>query len=84
MDASFRKSKGNIVNIYLLNHAVEKELNREKSKLYAFFTRLALKLWDAIRKALVSSSVIESTKEAINRLKVGNKVKDVFWTKEAV
>lgn len=89
----FRKGRETINNIYILQHIIEKELVKEKGKLFTFFVDLKAAfdkvdrkiLWEAMKKLGISPKLIDRIKriyeETKCKVKVGENKSEEFWTK---
>ena len=94
--ASFRKGRGTINNIYILQHVTEKAIEKKKGKLYTFFIdqRAAFdrivreKLWETMENAGIGIDLVNRTREIYtetrNKIKVGEEMSRAFWTEEGV
>ena len=91
--AGFRMGRGTIDNVYILNHIVEKEIQKKAGKVYALFVDLKAtfdsvnreKLWEYLRGKGVSKELVKNTKEIYeetkNKVKLNGKESEWFWTK---
>ncbi|XP_017879159.1 trichohyalin-like, partial [Ceratina calcarata] len=94
--AGFRRHRGVVDNVYILQHVVEKELKRKGGKIFAFFIDLKSafdkvdrrKVWLAMRERGIREGLIERTKEIYeetrNTIRLENGMTEEFWTEEGV
>lgn len=92
----FRAGRGAIDAVYVLNYIVNKELNKKEGKIFAFFADLKAafdkinrkKLHEKIKKSEIANQlrrrVMETYRETINSVKVGDKKMENFWTERGV
>lgn len=92
----FRKGRGVIDAIYILNFIINRELSKPKGKVFAFFADLKAAFDKIDRKVLAErmrrmevsvrlrKRIMEIYEETKNRVRVGEKKTDIFWTKIGV
>lgn len=88
----FRKGMGIIDNIYVLNHLVNKQLNREKGKLVAIFVDLRAAfdsvdreiLWKTMRERGIREGLVRRYKDILREtrsmVRVRGERSEQFWT----
>lgn len=93
---SLRTGRGTTNAIFTLNYIVNKELSKNKDKIFAFFADLKVafdrvdraKLGEMLRKARIGERlrrrIMEAYKETKNIVRVGNRRSKEFWTKSGV
>lgn len=94
--AGFRRGMGINDNVYVLQHVVERELNKRAGKVYALFIDLKAafdkvrgnKLWEAMEDRGVRNGLIERTKEiyeeTVNVIRTNEGETGRFWTEKGV
>ena len=94
--AGFRKGRGTIDHIYVLNHMIGKQTSRSKGKLVALFVDLRAafdtvdrrKLWEAMEKSGVTEGLRDRVKEiyreTTSKVKVGGETGENFWTSKGL
>lgn len=92
----FRKGMGTIDNIYVLNHLVNKQLNREKGKLVAIFVDLRAAfdsvdreiLWKTMRERGIREGMVrryeDMLRETSSRVRVREERSEQFWTERGM
>lgn len=92
----FRKRRGTVDAIYLVKKAVEKEIEREAGKVFAFFADLKA-AFDTIGreeikrmmekkgiKGRLVNRILEIYKETKSRIRIGDVEVGEFWTEEGI
>jgi hypothetical protein len=94
--AGFRKGRGTMDNVYILNHIIGNEIKKEGSKIYAFFVDLKAAfdnverdlLWEYLRKKEINEHLVtkieEIYEETISRVRVDGRVSECFKTYKGV
>lgn len=94
--AGFRKGRGTVDNIYILQYIVERELNKKGGHVYALFVDIKAafdnvdrgKLWRCLRERGISEYLVrrmeEAYKETSNRVRVNGEEGERFYTKKGV
>jgi hypothetical protein len=94
--AGFRKGRGTMDNVYILNHVIGNEIKKWGSKIYAFFVDLKAAfdnverdlLWEYLRKKGINEHLVtkieEIYEETISRLRVDGRVSECFKTYKGV
>jgi len=89
----FRTGRGTTDAIFTLNYIVNRELSKNKGKIFVFFADLKAafdrvdraKLGEMLREAKIGKRlrrrIMETYKETNNVVKVGNRKSKEFWTK---
>jgi len=89
----FRRGRGIMDAIYILNYVINKELNRKGRKVFALFTDLKTAfdnvnrrhLYEMMKRIKVKENlrrrIIEIYKKTQNTVKVANKKSQEFWMK---
>jgi hypothetical protein len=84
--AGFRKGRGTMDNVYILNHIIGNEIKKRGSKIYAFFVDLKAAfdnverdlLWEYLRKKGINEHLVtkieEIYEETISRVRVDGRV----------
>lgn len=92
----FRTGRGTTDAIFTLNYIVNRELSKNKGKIFAFFADLKAafdkvdraKLGEMLREARIGEKlrrrIMETYKETKNIVRVGNRKSKEFWTKSGV
>lgn len=92
----FRAGRGAIDAVYVLNYILNKELNKKGEKIFAFFADLKAafdkidrkKLHEIMRRSGIENQlrrrVMETYRETINSVKIGDKKMENFWTERGV
>lgn len=92
----FRRKRGTIENIYVLNHIVGRELKKKGGKVVAMFVDLKAafdtvdrrKLWEAMEKHGISERlrkrIQEIYVETTSRVRIGQEMGREFWTTKGV
>jgi len=92
----FRRGKGTIDNIYVLNYLVNRQIHKDRGKLIAFFVDLRAAfdsvdrevLGKAMRERGVREGLVkrceDMLRETRNRVRVGEGLSEVFWTGRGV
>jgi len=92
----FRAGRGAIDEIYVLNYAINKELSRKEGKIFAFFADLKTAFDKIDRRELneiikrrgieeqLRRRVMETYRETINTVKIGDRETEKFWTERGV
>lgn len=92
----FREERGTIDAIFILNYVVNRELEKKKGKVFAFFADLKAAFDKVNRRKLeermeeigieeqLRKRIMETYKETKNRVKVGDKRTEEFWTRYGV
>ena len=90
--AGFRRGRGTVDHIYVLNYIIGKQVQMKKGKLVALFVDLRAAfgtldrrtLWVAIEKRGVKEGLRERVREiyreTLSRVKVGGEIGEGFWT----
>jgi hypothetical protein len=83
--AGFRKGRGTMDNVYILNHIIGNEIKKRGSKIYAFFVDLQ---WEYLRKKGINEHLVtkieEIYEETISRVRVDGRVSECFKTYKGV
>jgi len=88
--AGFRKERGIMDNVMILQQVINKEISKKRGKVYRFFVDLKAAfdkvdrkiLWKAMEEEIERvKEIYEQTKNAI---KVHGKITDWFWTRKGV
>jgi hypothetical protein len=94
--AGFRKGRGTMDNVYILNHIIGNEIKKRGSKIYAFFVDLKAAfdnverdlLWEYLRKKGINEHLVtkieEIYEETISRVRVDGRVSECFKTYKGV
>lgn len=94
--AGFRRGRGAIDNIYILNYAADKELEKKGGKLFALFVDFKAAfdtidrecLWECLRKKGISKNLIQRVKEIYketkSKVRVGGEESEGFWTSKGL
>ena len=94
--ADFRKGRGTVDNIYILQHVIEKATEKKKGKLFTLFVDLKAafdsicreKLWETMENAGIIRKLVDRTREIYVesriKIKLDEKVPGECWTEEAV
>jgi hypothetical protein len=94
--AGFRKGRGTMDNVYILNHIIGNEIKNRGSKIYAFFVDLKAAfdnverdlLWEYLRKKGINEHLVtkieEIYEETISRVRVDGRVSECFKTYKGV
>jgi hypothetical protein len=94
--AGFRRGRGTMDNIYILNYVIGKEIQKKGGKVYAFFADLKAafdrinrkKLWILMRRKGISQHLVrrieEIYKETTNTVLIDGKQTEEFWTELGV
>jgi hypothetical protein len=94
--AGFRKGRGTMDNVYILNHIIGNEIKKKGSKIYAFFVDLKAAfdnverdlLWEYLRKKGINEHLVtkieEIYEETISRVRVDGRVSECFKTYKGV
>jgi hypothetical protein len=94
--AGFRKGRGTMDNVYILNHIIGNEIKKRGSKIYAFFVDLKAAfdnverdlLWEYLRKKGINEHLVtkieEIYEETISRVRVDGRVSECFKTYRGV
>lgn len=94
--AEFRKGRGTMDNIYILDHIVRKYATRRKSDLFCFFVDLKAAfdrvcrttLWSTMEKLGVSGTLVKRIKEIYqeskNAVRTNGDISRWFWTDKGV
>lgn len=94
--AGFRKGRSTIDNIYILNQAIEKELKKDKGKIYVLFADLKAafdgvnrhKMIEILRNKGVNKTLVnriaEIYEETVNVVAINGKKSTEFWTTRGV
>ena len=92
----FRKKRGAVKAIYLMKKAIEKEIGREKGKVYVLFADLKAafdtigreEIREIMKKKGIGNRIInrisEIYKETKSKIKIGNKEIGEFWTEKGI
>lgn len=92
----FRKKRGAVKAIYLMKKAIEKEIGREKGKVYVLFADLKAafdtigreEIREIMKKKGIGNRIInrisEIYKETKSKIKIGNKEIGEFWTENGI
>lgn len=92
----FRKGRGTIDTIYVLNYVANKEMEKEKGKIFAFFADLKAafdrvergKLNEILGKMEINEQlrkrIMETYRETKNVIKLGNEKTKEFWTRNGL
>lgn len=92
----FRKERGSIDAIYIMNYIINRELKKKGGKVFAFFADLKAAFDKVNRRKLndmmgklrinnnVKSRIMETYKETRNVIRVGSKKTEEFWTEKGV
>jgi len=94
--AGFRKKRGTMDNIYILQHVIRREVRKKGGKMYGFFMDLKAafdrvdrkRLWKAMEKRGVRRGLTERVKEIYESTKCAvrsqGKRSEWFWTEKGV
>jgi hypothetical protein len=94
--AGFRKGRGTMDNVYILNHIIGNEIKKRGSKICAFFVDLKAAfdnverdlLWEYLRKKGINEQLVtkieEIYEETISRVRVDGRVSECFKTYKGV
>lgn len=94
--AGFRKNRSTMDNIYILNYAIKKEINKKGRKVYAFFADLKAafdiinreKLWAIMKRKGINRQLVrrleEIYEETINTVLIDGTFTKEFWTNAGV
>ena len=94
--SGFRKERGTIDNIYILKHAIDKEISQQGGKVYALFIDLKAafdsldrkNLWKYMEERGVDCILIQKIREIFQetkcQVKVAERYSEVFWTNAGV
>lgn len=94
--AGFRKGRGTMDNVYVLNHVIQTRITRTRGKVYLVFIDLKAAfdkldrevLWKAMENLGINASIIRSAKEIYQetrcKIKIGDKLSDSFWVDKGV
>ena len=94
--AGFRKSRSTIDNVYIIQHIVQREMEKKRGKVYAFFIDLKSAfdkvsrrdLWKSMKERGIRRGIVERIKELYeeteNVIRIGDKYTKTFWTEEGV
>jgi len=94
--AGFRKRRGTMDNVYILQHVIKRELGKKGGRIFGFFIDLKAafdkvdreELWIAMEKRGISIGLINRIKEIYrstkNAVKVHGGVSDWFWTEKGL
>jgi hypothetical protein len=94
--AGFRKGRGTMDNVYILNYIIGNEIKKRGSKIYAFFVDLKAAfdnverdlLWEYLRKKGINEHLVtkieEIYEETISRVRVDGRVSECFKTYKGV
>lgn len=92
----FRKGRGTMDAIYLINCVVNRELSRKRGKIFAFFADLKAafdkvlrgQLEETMKKIEIENNlrrrIMEIYKETFNVVKIGEKCSEGFWTRRGL
>ena len=90
--AGFRKGRGTVDNVYVLNQIIEQELNKEKGKVFVMFADLKAAfdsvnrsiLWEKMKQLNISENLMNRIQEIYtvtkNKVKIKNEFSNVFYT----
>lgn len=96
VQAGFREKRGTMDNIYILQHVVERELEKKRGKVFGFFIDLKAafdrvdrnKMWATMEKRGIRKGLIRRAKEIYtetsNVVRANGTLSQEFWTKEGV
>lgn len=92
----FRKKRGVMDAVYVLNHIVDRELGKKKGKVFVCFADLKA-AFDRVDRVVLkkrmkkigiskklSKRIMETYKETKNVVKIGEKYTEEFWTRKGV
>lgn len=94
--AGFRKGRGTMDNIIILQQTINKEINKKKGKMYGFFIDLKAAfdkvdrriLWRAMEERGIRRGLVERVKEIYeqtkNAVRIRESITDWFWTCKGV
>ncbi|KAM0724673.1 LINE-1 reverse transcriptase-like protein [Formica fusca] len=92
----FRAGRRTIDAIYLLNYTINKEMSKKRGQIFAMFIDLKaafdkvdrMKMGEMMKKAGIGEHlrrrIMETYKETKNKVKVGNRRTEEFWTESGV
>lgn len=80
--SGFKKGRGTMNNVYVLQHIVRRELRRKRGKMYGFFVDLKAIfdrvdrriLWETMEKKGIRKGIIEKVKEVYKSTKMAVRV----------
>ena len=90
------KNRCTIDNVYIIQHIIQREMEKKLGKVYAFFIDLKSAfdkvsrgdLWKSMKETGIRKGIVERIKELYeeteNRLRIGDKYTKTFWTERGV